>query len=127
MTQNGLVIFSKNIKTVAAFYQHVLNADITESAKGHVVLNAGEIEIVIHGIPKQVAANIDIETPPQLRGAAVFKPAFIVDSLEDVRAACEQYGGGIRPLEKAWQIRDCTVVDGWDPEGNIIQFKQAQS
>lgn len=30
----------------------------------------------------------------------------------------------IEPIDKAWQIRDSTVLDGLDPEGNVIQFKQ---
>ena len=29
-------------------------------------------------------------------------------------------------IEGAWRFRGCVVLDGWDPEGNVIQFKQPE-
>jgi len=52
------------------------------------------------------------------------KPAFVVESLENVRTACEKTNGGLKPASDIWDIRGAKVLDGWDPEGNIIQFKQ---
>ena len=53
-----------------------------------------------------------------------FKPAFFVESLEAVRSVAEATGGYLKPLEGAWHFRGATVLDGWDPEGNVVQFKQ---
>jgi hypothetical protein len=43
----------------------------------------------------------------------------------DVRRAVEATGGYLEPESAAWHFRGHTVLDGWDPEGNIVQFKQA--
>jgi hypothetical protein len=28
------------------------------------------------------------------------------------------------PIEAAWQFGGFTLLDGWDPEGNVVQFPQ---
>lgn len=124
MPENGCVIFAKDIQTMSAFYQSVLNMKPVETKDTHHVLSNGVIELVIHGIPKKIADSILIKTPPDIREATAIKPAFVVESLEQVRRACEETNGGIKPPENAWSIRGALVIDGWDPEGNVIQFKQ---
>ena len=124
MAQNGCVLFAKNVESMTAFYQSVLNMDITEAGKSHTVLSNGSIELVIHGIPAKVAESIVINAPPEQRNNAVFKPAFVVPSLDDVQRTAKAGGGGLKPKSAAWEIRGALVLDGWDPEGNIIQFKQ---
>jgi hypothetical protein len=27
-------------------------------------------------------------------------------------------------MKQAWRFRGFVVLDGWDPEGNVVQFKQ---
>ena len=49
---------------------------------------------------------------------------FVVDDLEIVRAAAKANGGYLKPIKQAWRIRGFIVLDGSDPEGNVIQFKQ---
>jgi hypothetical protein len=34
--------------------------------------------------------------------------------------------GHLKPLKQAWHFRGFVVLDGWDPEGNIVQFKQVE-
>jgi len=124
MPSNGCVIFAKNIENVSAFYQAVLKLSLTESSNTHHVLSGTDLELVIHGIPKKIADNIVIENPPATRNSAAIKPAFVVRSLTDVRLACEQSKGGLKPEKDTWDIRGAKVLDGWDPEGNAIQFKE---
>ena len=124
MSGNSCVIFAKDIEAVSLFYQAVLNMEVSESEQTHRVLSGGSTELVIHAIPKKIADNITITKPPEPRAAAAIKPAFEVDSLEQVRIACEKTNGGLKPVTQAWDIRGAKVLDGWDPEGNIIQFKQ---
>ena len=52
------------------------------------------------------------------------KPTFVVDDLEVVRASAKANGGYLKPIKQAWRIRGFVVLDGWDPEGNVLQFKQ---
>lgn len=55
-----------------------------------------------------------------------FEPTFVVVSLEAVRSAAQATGGYLKPDSGAWHFRGHVVIDGWDPEGNIVQFKQAE-
>lgn len=122
----SLVVFAKDKPRVSAFYRRTLGLEAVETAPGHDLLRGPGIELVIHAIPPGVAARIDVVTPPLVRENTAFKPAFVVEDLEAVRAAAEETGGGLKPIEAVWTIRGATVLDGWDPEGNVVQFKQLQ-
>lgn len=123
-TQQGLVVFAKNKKRVSGFYQATLSLQVEESENSHDLLRGNGYEVVVHAIPRKYAAAIRIARPPAPRDETPFKPTFVVASLEPVRAAAAKTGGYLRPAEAAWHFRGCTVLDGWDPEGNIVQFKQ---
>jgi hypothetical protein len=119
-----LVVFAKNKKRLSAFYRQTLTLEVIESQSSHELLSARGIEIVVHAISRKYAADIKISKPPQIREDSPFKPAFVVKSLDHVRAAAVATGGGLKAIELAWQIRGATVLDGHDPEGNVVQFKQ---
>lgn len=127
MLQQGLVVFAKNKKRVSAFYQQALQLVVEATDASHDLLRGHGYEVIVHGIPRKVAAGITISRPPEPRQQTPFKPTFVVASLAAVRAAAEATGGGLRPEEGAWHFRGHRVLDGWDPEGNIVQFKEAES
>jgi predicted enzyme related to lactoylglutathione lyase len=120
----ALVIFAKNKKRVSAFYRATLGLAALEDAPSHDVLQGAGIELVIHAIPRKIATQITITKPPRVREDTPFKPAFFVADLDAVRTAAAATGGYLKPIDAAWQIRGATVLDGWDPEGNVVQFKQ---
>jgi hypothetical protein len=122
--QQGLVVFAKNVKRVSLFYQATLLLVPEESAASHHLLRGGGYEVVVHAIPRKIASQIPITRPPEPRMDMAFKPTFIVSDLGAVRLAAEKTGGYLKPAEGAWRFRGCTVLDGWDPEGNVVQFKQ---
>ena len=122
--QQGLVVFAKNKKRVSAFYRQTLGLLAVEEKPSHDLLQGPGIEIVIHTIPRKIAADIQITRPPQVREETPLKPTFVVHDLDTVRAAAQATGGWLKPLEQAWQIRGATVLDGHDPEGNVVQFKR---
>lgn len=124
MPKQAVVVFAKDKKRVSAFYQRTLALDVHESDASHDLLRGHGCEVVVHAIPPQYAADIAIATPPAPRDDTPIKPTFVVASLADVRRAAESTGGFLKPDAGAWQIRGHTVIDGWDPEGNIVQFKQ---
>lgn len=121
--QQGLVVFAKNKKKISAFYRQTLGLKAIEEKPSHDLLQGPGIEIVIHTIPRQYAADIQITRPPQVREDTALKPSFVVPDLAAVRAAALATGGWLKPPEQAWQIRGATVLDGHDPEGNVVQFK----
>ncbi len=126
MPQQGLVVFAKNKKCVSAFYQQTLSLDVIESESSHDLLRGQSYEVVIHTIPRKYAAGITITKPVEPREETPFKPTFVVNSLTHVRSAAEATGGHLKPENGAWHFRGHIVLDGWDPEGNIVQFKQAE-
>ena len=126
MSQQGLVVFAKNKKRVSAFYQQTLDLEVHETDSSHDLLRGHGYEVVVHTIPAKYAASIAIEKPAEPRDETPFKPTFVVRSLQDVRHAAEATGGHLKPETAAWRFRGHVVLDGWDPEGNIVQFKQAE-
>jgi hypothetical protein len=123
-THQGVVIFAKNKARVSAFYRSTLDLVAFEEASSHDVLRGHGLEVVVHAIPRKIAAEIKITRPPTVRDETPIKPTFVVASLEAVRAAAQVTGGYLKPLEGAWHFRGATVLDGHDPEGNVVQFKQ---
>lgn len=127
VTSQGLVVFAKNKARVSAFYQATLGLVPFESEASHDLLCGPGCEVVVHRIPPRYAKGIRIARPPLPREDTPFKPTFVVPSLDAVRAAAQAAGGSLKPAEGAWHFRGCTVLDGWDPEGNIVQFKQPEA
>lgn len=119
----SLVVFAKNKRRVSAFYQRTAGLAVAETASSHDLLTGPGLELVIHAIPRRYAADIQVTKPPAVREDTPFKPVFIVPDLAAVRAAAQATGGYLKPDEGAWQIRGRTVIDGWDPEGNVVQFR----
>ena len=119
-------MFAKNKKRVSAFYQQALGLSVEESDTSHDLLRGHGYEVAVHTIPRKYAASISISKPPEPRQETPFKPTFVVSSLAAVRKAAEATGGHLKPEAGAWHFRGHVVLDGWDPEGNIVQFKQAE-
>lgn len=120
----GAVIFAKSVAKVASFYEAALSASVVHAARDHTVLATGPIQIVIHAIPERVAQHIVIQSPPEVRDETPIKLYFLVDSLAQVRAKASAAGGGLLPLDKEWSAPGFRACDGWDPEGNVVQFRQ---
>ena len=122
--QQGMVLFAKNKRRVSAFYQATLGLKAVESETSHDLLRGSTYEVVVHAIPRKIAAGIEITNPPTARERAAIKPTFVVESLEQVRTAAERTGGVLKPAAEAWRFRGCLILDGLDPEGNQVQFKE---
>lgn len=125
--QQGLVVFALNKARVSAFYQRTLGLAVIESDRTHDLLRGNGHEVVVHAMAPRHARHITVATPPQPRDEAAFKPTFVVTSLDAVREGAEATGGALKPAAGAWHFRGHVVLDGWDPEGNIVQFKQAEA
>lgn len=122
--QQGLVIYAKDKKKVAAFYLEALDLELVDSQPSHDHLIGNGCDILVHQIPCQYAEEIEIADPPEPRSETPFKPTFVVKKLKRVRLAAEESGGFLKPVSEAWEFGGFTILDGWDPEGNIVQFKQ---
>jgi predicted enzyme related to lactoylglutathione lyase len=121
----GAIVYAKDIARLARFYAAVADLEIVHEVEDHVVLESETYELVIVAIPAATAVRIAIYTPPARRENTAFKLSFAVDSLADARTAAQAAGGELNPPGKEWDFQGLRVCDGCDPEGNMIQLREA--
>ncbi len=121
----GAIVYAKDIARLARFYAAVADLEIVHEVDDHVVLESETYELVVVAIPAATAARIVISSPPVRRENTAFKLSFAVDSLAEARAAAQAAGGELNPPGKEWDFQGMRVCDGCDPEGNMIQVREA--
>jgi len=120
----ALVIYAKNQPRLAAFYIELLALTVTHDEAGFTVLQGAGVALNVVQIPPLIADTFTLSAPPALREDTPLKPVFTVHSLQAVRLALDALGGGMRPPEAEWNFGGHRVLDGHDPEGNVLQFRQ---
>ncbi len=121
----GAIVYAKDVARLARFYAAVADLEIVHEVTDHSVLESETHELVIVAIPAATAARIVIATPPVRRENTAFKLSFAVPSLAEARATSGAAGGELNPPEKEWDFQGMRVCDGCDPEGNMIQLREA--
>jgi extradiol dioxygenase family protein len=81
----GAVVFAKDLPRVAKFYEEILSMTVAHSEGDHVDLESSACQLVVHAIPKKIAASIRISTPPKRRTETPIK-LFFVSSIAEARA-----------------------------------------
>jgi len=61
------VVFAKNVDRVATFYREMISMSVVHTDHDHVVLGSESMQLVIHGIPKEIADTIRTTDPPEVR------------------------------------------------------------
>jgi hypothetical protein len=95
-----------------------------EADEEYVLLEAPSFQLVILQIPKLIAANITIETPPRKRENTAIKLFLNVSSIETARHTAKSLGGELNGAEKEWKFHGVKRCDGADPEGNVFQLQE---
>jgi predicted enzyme related to lactoylglutathione lyase len=121
----GAIVYARDVARLARFYAAVADLEIVHEVADHSVLESETHELVIVAIPAATAARIVIATPPVRRENTAFKLSFAVPSLTEARVAASATGGELDPPEKEWEFQGMRVCDGCDPEGNMIQLREA--
>jgi len=120
----GAVVFAKDIARVSRFYEQVIGLERVHEVADHVVLESEGFELVVVAIPAEIAARIEISTPPVRRENTAVKLVFHVADLDAARTAARAAGGELNPAAREWSFQGARVCDGHDPEGNVIQLRQ---
>lgn len=68
-----------------------------------------------------------ITKPPVVREDAPIKLSFRVDDIERARPMIQRLGGDLKESGAAWAWRETKHLDGWGPEGNVIQMRQREA
>jgi catechol 2,3-dioxygenase-like lactoylglutathione lyase family enzyme len=118
------VIYAKDLERLVAFYA-ALGLRVDETKRGDfAVLLGPDLELSIIQIPKQVASQIEISTPPQARTRTPIKLAFFVPSIDQALEATRALGGRVKDDAKRWEFRGHALQDAVDPEGNVYQLRE---
>ena len=120
----GAVLFAKDVARLAAFYAQVLAVVPKHAHAEKVVIEAEDFLLVIHAVPPAAAATLEISAPPVLRENVPVKLFLPVRSLAQARLSTQQLGGGMKPADAEWSGPDFRACDGFEPEGNVVQFRE---
>lgn len=121
------VVFAKNLRRVARFYEEVVSMSIVHTDQDHIVLDSEPMQLVVHSIPKQIADGIKILEPPEVREGMPIKLCLPVTSIAHARDKAAALGGKLDSKQDEWQARGFRACDGHDPEGNVVQFRESVS
>ena len=121
----ALVIFSVDVRRLAAFYEAVLGVTPTEANLVESVFDFAAVVANTQSVPASVTEAISIQSPPEARERSPIKPVFDVDSLRAALEAVERNGGVV--TGRTFSIDGLTRHDVLDPDGNIIQLRSPSS
>jgi catechol 2,3-dioxygenase-like lactoylglutathione lyase family enzyme len=117
-----VMLYTKDLKRMVAFYRDVLGFAIIPSRfdpEEFVVLDAGNAQLCLHQIPEVIARNIAISDPPEPRSRVPVKIMFVIEDVEGTRERL--IAGGV-PIGALQSFPPLIYCDGNDPEGNIFQI-----
>jgi hypothetical protein len=87
------------------------------------VLESEDIQLLVHQIPKHIAAENIIQVPPLRRENTALKFFFTVPSLVFARNEAARLGGEV--FTENWQGPGFVVCNAMDPEGNVFQVRES--
>jgi len=117
-------VYAQDIERVAEFYRRTLSRPVLEREPGFVVVGDASLEVAVVRMAEALAKETPLSTPPRVRRDTALKASFLVADLEHARAEAEAAGGATKPVRAAWEWRGQLHLDGHDPEGNVVQFRQ---
>ena len=119
----GIFIDAKDPDRLSDFYRSVLGMTTAHRTDQMVVLRSPDLQLIVQAMPAQVASQIVITSPPQLRDGAAIKFFCTVPSLSTAQESAQSLGGQILPEQ--WAGPGFVVRNACDPEGNIFQVRQS--
>ena len=119
----GVFIYAKDPDRLSSFYQSVLGMAAAHRTDQMVVLRSPDLQLIVHAMPPQVASQVAITSPPQLRDSAAIKFFHTVPSLSGAQESAHALGGQVLPEQ--WKGPGFVVRNACDPEGNIFQVRES--
>lgn len=124
---SGAVIYTADCDRLAIFYIAVIGFRECERKPDYVVLEDDTVQLVLLRTDDAVRTAADAGEAAARRSEAAIKPVFRVASIEAARAAATSVGGRINAARHEWRFGASRVCDGLDPDGNVIQLREAWS
>lgn len=124
----GVMVYAKDAEKLKQFYMAVLHLSADEAqsdnANGYFVLEGRGLQLVVHAIPATYAAEIEILVPPAVREDCALKFFYQVHDINHARDVAAELGGNVDL--QVWETSAYIYCNGFDPEGNVFQLRQAQ-
>jgi catechol 2,3-dioxygenase-like lactoylglutathione lyase family enzyme len=115
------MFYVKNLDRMVSFYGDTLGLKVIEETRlgNFVEFDADGTRLALHAIPREIADQIEISSPPTPREKSPVKLTFEVEDADSELTRLQALGVTI--IERPWGTRDgaCEAVD---PEGNIFQL-----
>ena len=118
----GIFIYAANHDRLSGFYQAVLGMTEAHRTDQMIVLRSPDMQLIVQAMPSQVASQLDITEPPQVRDSAAIKFFCTVPALATAQESAQALGGQVFPEQ--WRGPGFVVRNASDPEGNIFQVRE---
>ena len=118
----GALIYAREPGLLSHFYRTLLQMEIRSQSEQLIVMENGDIQLLVHAIPEPYIGQVVVTTPPVLREQGAIKLFFTVPSLAWAEAKAADLGGGLLPQQ--WSGPGFVVRNAFDPEGNILQLRE---
>ena len=120
----SVVVFVSNVQRVSDFYRELASMRVEVEDSAHIVLDMEGFQLVIHAL-RGAPTTGNAETVVRAREDSYLKVCLPVASIDAARTIAAEKGGAIKSREHEWVARGFRACDGHDPEGNIIQVREA--
>ena len=126
MQLRGALLYVKDLERMRRFYSAILDAEPTNQEWTDVwaSFDNGAVRFALHAIPADIAANIEVASPPRPREDGAVKLIFEMEDVEAARLRLESLGA--QTIRRPWQ-KPGIACDAVDPEGNIFQICSSNS
>lgn len=119
----GLFVYAVDTQRIASFYESIGGMSRLHETPELIVLESPDIQLLVHLVPEQFAADIVVSSPPVRRENTALKFFFTVPSLAAARAKAAELGGEV--FAENWRGPGFIVCNAMDPEGNVFQVRES--
>ncbi len=122
LSLNRIILYVRNVSTLATFYRDTLELSVIEEFKEEwVVLQAGHCELALHKAGEDYVSSDAISSRLNNNAKLVFA---VHGDIEVLRAKLIANGTPMGEI-KSYPGFTGPLCDGTDPEGNVFQLSQA--
>ncbi|MCE2990530.1 MAG: hypothetical protein ACK5UX_04420 [Burkholderiales bacterium] len=121
----SVVLFVSDVLRVANFYRELGAMCQVGGDAAHAVLEVDGFQLVVHQLRGGPEPSVGADGGPLVREDAYTKICIPVESIAAARERARLFGGSVRSSGFEWQTSAFRACDGHDPEGNVIQVREA--
>jgi len=118
----GVLIYAKDFQALARFYEQVLDMQRLHEDEHIIVLESAALQLLIHALPAEIAARVQVGKPPQRRADVALKFFVTVPAIAEAVSVAQALGGQV--FDERWQGPGFAVCNAMDSEGNVFQLRE---